>query len=477
MDTRKDSSHSPSARFYSNRQSEGPAIFDMLLHPASDEQPHPELVPPFTHFQGFSAPPSSHRYINTCAACLSDDRVSPRTPTPYHDHRKWESPRQRVEEPSDETDDIPSTGYGSAQHHVGGLLHTAKFHHSLSKPGCARQLSGPPTYITPPPQYYLCPENAPAPVFAERPVPVMLPPRGPPSGPPPVPIQYPVLRGNTIRVPSCSETSDADQQPPGPATTRRPLVANESGEIASTIDDDDADSTVYPGDSTSKASSSTASRPARGGVPIRPLEDAALEVHNICLTATQRYLESLRVNWELRHGHEMMTPLGLAGPTRRLRDRVGERGSPYAIPRRRRRALSDNSGLEHMRGGSSECHHCAPPMVFRNGEAGVRSPQHACPVPAPTDSLLQNTSHICELIWRRGCRDRQDVMGAEAGAARSIGLLVESSETVVLYDADEWERDPRRGFYMACEAGRNLCRELGDSEGGERVDGIERGGF
>ncbi|KAL1868689.1 hypothetical protein Daus18300_005823 [Diaporthe australafricana] len=306
----------------------------------------------------------------------------------------------------------------------------------------------------------------------------MLPPRAPPPGPLPVPVQHPVLRENTIRVPSCSETSDADQQPQGPATTKRPLVAKESGEVDSIIDSSSSNSTVYPGDSTSKASSSTASRAERGGVPLRPLEEAALEVHNTCLTATQRYLESLRVNWELRHGREIMTPLGLAGPTRRLRDRAGDRGSPYAVPRRpSRRALSDNSGLEHMRGGPSEGHHRAPPTGVRNGEAGVRGPQHACPVPAPTDSLLQNTSHICGLIWRRACRDRADVMGAEAGAARSIGLLIESSETVVLYDADEWERDPRRGFYMACKAGRNLCRELGDLEGVERVDGTERLGF
>ena len=88
----------------------------------------------------------------------------------------------------------------------------------------------------------------------------------------------------------------------------------------------------------------------REALTLAVLEEAVVEVHNTCLAATQRYLESLRMNWVLRHGHEILTHPGLAGPTRRLRDRACARGSPYSLPRRRRRALSDNSGLELMRG-------------------------------------------------------------------------------------------------------------------------------
>lgn len=369
---------------------------------------------------------------------------------------------------SDENDPMPSTGYGSLQHHAGELVHTHEYHHGLPSPGRARQLSEPPTYITPPPQYPLSPENVLA--IAGWPVSAVLPPRGAPTGSVQIPVQHHVLGHNTIRVPSNSDVSDAGQQPEGLTTTGPSLAANDKGEPTSASgDDDDDDSTVYPYDSTSTTSSSTA---FRAGDPAGPLEEAVVEVHNTCLAATQRYLESLRMNWELRHGREILTnPSGLAGPTRRIRDRARARDSPYLLPRRRtRRALSDNSGLEYLRtlrGGYD--------AGEVGGTQGGRQQPQACPIPAPTNSLLQNTSRICELIWRRACRDREDVLGAEAGGARRIALLVECAEAVVLYDANEWAGDPERGFYAACRAGRDLCRELGDFRGVGRVDGIERG--
>ncbi|KAH8788537.1 hypothetical protein F5883DRAFT_514226 [Diaporthe sp. PMI_573] len=307
---------------------------------------------------------------------------------------------------------------------------------------------------------------------------MMLPPRGAPTGPLPAPVQHHVLECNTIRVPSYSQPSDSSQQPQRLFHTGHPLASNE-GQSAPVSNDEDDMSTVYPNDSTTTASSSTASPTVHGGgVPPRPLEEAVVEVHNVCLAATQRYLESLRVNWELRQGREILTQPGLAGPTRRLRDRACARGSPYSLPRRRRRALSDNTGLELMRGlrgggftGDKE---------EEGGDGGTRGRRQqsglpGCPIPAPTDSLLQNMSSICELIWRRACRDRDDVLGAEAAGVRKIGLLVECAEAVVLYDAAEWEGDPERGFYTACRAGRDFCQELGDLRGVGSVEDIERG--
>lgn len=453
-------------------------MFEMLTHPDPEEQPQPQLIPPFSHFQGFSAPATSHRYLNnTCAACLSDERVSPRTVIHYHDHQTWESSRQRMEQLSDEKSRMPSTAYNSNQNHIGGLEHTHEYHQGLSGSGRIRQLSEPPTYTTPPPQYFSSPMNASPPAFAGRPTSVMSRPRVTSTNHP-VPDQLHVPGRNTIRVPSNSDVSDADQQPQGLTTAGRRLMTNEKGELTpGSDDDDDVNSTVYPSDSITTASSSTASGiHQNGGAPPRSLEEAVVEVHNTCLAATQRYLESLRINWELRHGREILTPPGLAGPTRRLRDRAAARGSPYSysLPRRRTgRALSDNSGLEHMRGlqGGGD--------GAGAGQEGVnrccRQPPPACPIPAPTDSLLQNTSRICELIWRRAHRDREDVLGAEAGGARRMASLVGCAEAVVLYDAAEWDGDPERGFYTACRAGREFCRELGDSLGAERVDGIERG--
>lgn len=449
----------------------------MIPHPAHEEQRHPQLVPPFGHFQGFSAPASSQRNINNaCTARLSDEMVSPRTVIPYHDHQQWELPRQLVERLSEENTPMPSTCYSSPQRHASGLVHNHEHHRGLPRPERAQQLSEPPMYITPPPQYYLSPENAPPPALGERQVSVMPPPREAPTRALPVPVQHFVSRHNTIRVPSNSDVSDGDQQPRGLTTAGRRLTASGNGEPTPVSDvDDDAGSTIYPYDSTT-ASSSISSRTAhgKGALPIS-LEEAVVEVHNTCLAATQRYLDSLRINWELRHGREILPPpSGLAGPLRRLRDRTCARGSPYPLLRRRSgRALSDNSGLEYMRGlrpggGADE-------EGEDGGSQSRRLHSPACPIPTPTDSLLQNTSRICELVWRRARRDREDVLGAEAGGARRVALLVERAEAVVLCGADEWDEDPEGRFYAAWRAGRDFCRELGDSSAVERVDRIKRG--
>lgn len=386
-----------------------------------------------------------------------------------------------MEQLTDEHDYMPSSGCGSVQHHVGGLVSTDTHgcRHGPSSPGRARQLSEPPTYTTPPPQYISGPESAPVPAFAQRSVSAVLRPQGAPTCHPPAPVQHHVPACRTIRVPSSSDVSDDDQQRQGPSTARRPLATNEEGEPTSFSDDDGGcydSSTVYPYDSSSTASLSAAPRAAHS-IPPRPLEEAVVEVHNTCLAATQRYLESLRVNWELRQGREILTAAGLAGPTRRLRDRACARGSPYPLDTRRtRRALSDNSGLEYVHGLRREGDGTGEEV-----DGGTRDrrppPSPACPIPAPTGSLLQNASRICELIWRRARRDREDVLGAEAGAARSMALLVGSAEAVVLCDAAEWEGDPKGAFDTACRAGRDLCWVLGDMRGIERVEGIERGDF
>lgn len=385
-----------------------------------------------------------------------------------------------MEQLSDENSRMLSTVYNSYQNHIGGLEHPHEYQQGLSGSGRVRQLSEPPTYTTPPPQYFPSPKNAPTPAFAGRPTSVMSRLRVTPTGPP-VPDQLHVPGRNTIRVPSNSDVSDTDQQPQGVTTAGRRLTTNEKGDLTPDSDDDDVNSTVYPSDSTTTASSSTACGVNQnGGALPRSLEAAVVEVHNTCLAATQRYLESLRINWELRHGREILTPPGLAGPTRRLRDRAAARGSPYSYSHPRRqtgRALSDNSGLEYMRGlrGGSDGE-----GEGEEGDVDARKQRRqklppTCPIRAPTDSLLQNTSRICELIWRRARRDREDVLGAEAGGARRMASLVGCAEAVVLYDAAEWDGDPERGFYTACRAGREFCRELGDSLGIERVDMIERG--
>lgn len=469
-----DQPHSPSARFYAYRQSECPEVFDMLPHPAPEREPHSQLVPPFNHFQGFSSPAACHQYNNhSCTGHLSEERVSPRTTVPCHDHEVWELPRQRMEQLSDDKNHIISTGYGSTQHRANGVVQTFQDHHGL---GRVRQLSERPTNVAPPTLYHSSLQNALAPAFAPRTIDMTFPRRGAPTELLPVPVQQHTLESNTIRVPSYSQTSDSGQQPRHLIHAGHPLPSNKEGQPASVSDEEDDISTAYPYESTTMASPFTSSPTThRGGVPPMPLEEAVVEVHNVCLAATQRYLESLRVNWMLRHGHEILTQPGLAGPTRRLRDRARARGSPYSLPPRRRRALSDNSGLELMRGLGGRDRRGDMEEVEGDGTGGQRQQEPACPVPVPTDSLLENTSCICELVWRRACRDREDVLGAEAAGARRMCLLVECAEAVVLYDAVEWEGDPEKGFYTACRAGRDFCRELGDLSGVARVEDIERG--
>jgi hypothetical protein len=199
----------------------------------------------------------------------------------------------------------------------------------------------------------------------------------------------------------------------------------------------------------------------------RHLEEGAAEVHDTCLAATQRYLEALRVNWELRHGRDVFAvPLG-GGPARRHRDRAWACGSPYVRADPWRRAVSENGVLGCISGFGP--HDDDDGRIIDVADDVQSRDNH---IPRPTDSLLQNTSYICDLIWRRALRDRGDVLGAETCGCRDMGFLLECAETVVLYDAGEWERDPERGFQMICEAGGNFCRDLKDAEGMERVNGI-----
>lgn len=478
-----DRPRSPSERFYASRGESNTAQLDVPPHLIPEHDLQPFYVPPFGHFQGFSTPSSAHQnmssqYVTYGHRIPDDGWISPRMPIPNLSLFRA-SPQPRVEELSDDHDDMPLPHRRSVQHRVNDNVATPGPQRGPSGPWTG-QLAGCSTQISPPPEYSSTPEHTTVPAFAERPVPVMLPAREAPTEPPPP--HSPAANPRTYQVPSeDEETSDASTRGRSPRTAHGALVAGNLGEVISISSDNDSSNTVYPNDSASASAPSCAAVPSLtdGGSfssdAARRLEGRVVEVHDVCLAATQRHLEALRVNWGLRHGRDVAVPLG-GGPVRRRRGRgrAGGRGSPYgrAGPPWRR-AVSEN-GLECVRGSGlhDEDRADGDSTVDVADEEDMSQDDR---IPRPTDSLLQNTSYICDLIWRRALRDREDVLGAETCGCRDMGFLFECAEAVVLYDADEWERDPERGFEVVCQAGRDLCRKLKDVKGMDGVDDIELG--
>lgn len=298
----------------------------------------------------------------------------------------------------------------------------------------------------------------------------MLPARGAPALPPP---HFPAIEPRTYQVPSENgEASDASTKGASSETAHSAALADNIEENITNSSGNDGNSTIYPDESVSAPPLATLpslpdSSSFSSDATARHLEEGAAEVHDTCLAATQRYLEALRVNWELRHGRNVFAVPLRGGPARRHRDRAWERGSPYVRAGPWRRAVSENGILGCIRGFGP--HDENGGRIIDVADDNQSRDNH---IPTPTDSLLQNTSYICDLIWRRALRDRGDVLGSEICGFRDIGVLLECAETVAFYDAKEWARDPERGFQMICEAGQIFCRDLKDAEGMERVNDI-----
>ncbi|KUI62251.1 hypothetical protein VP1G_09378 [Cytospora mali] len=468
---------SPSARFYASRQNLSTTHWNMPSHPVPEHDPRPHYVPPFGHFQGFSAPSSVHQNMDssygTYGYHVPDGLISPRMPIPNFSLLRG-SPQPRVVELSDDPDNTPQLHYQSQHHRVSGIAAPSKLHCEPTRPWAGQQLTEPSTQTSLPPEYSFSPEHTPVPAFAQKLAPMMLPVRGAPTFPAqPHPL---AAKPRKFCVPSeKEEASEASIKGGSLEATDATLVAGDPDEIISVSSegDSDSDSTVYPHDSVCTASSTTFPNSSDSSFfpdATRQLEAGVVEIHDICLAVTQRYLEALRVNWELRHGRDVVVPLG-GGPVRHQHDGTGERGSPYVRAGRPGRwMLSEDDDMEYTHGFGLRYHDGGDRVI----DVDESRNNH---IPRPTDSLLQNTSYICDLMWRRALRDRDDVLGAETYGCRNMGLLFECAETVVLYDSVEWEMDSERGFEMICQAGRNLCRTLNDVEGMERVNDIEVGGL
>ncbi|RYP63829.1 hypothetical protein DL770_009293 [Monosporascus sp. CRB-9-2] len=163
---------------------------------------------------------------------------------------------------------------------------------------------------------------------------------------------------------------------------------------------------------------------------------AVRTVHDICLQSTQTYLYTHRAN-RLARG---ATPPASANPP------------PPA-------AAGDTHRHSHTM--TTE----PPPPRDTTVQASAR-------IPDPTDSLLQNVSNICTMLWASSQRSRLEVLNVERLAIEDMGNLLGWAETVALGDYDEW-RAAEDAFWYVFEAGRKLCAWLGVADGIQAMATLE----
>lgn len=446
-------SSSPSARFYAKRSILTPAEVDQDYQRAP-KMPCPDSYyeEPFGHFQGFSSSANAHYYAHpqfeVYGCRMPDEMISPCTPNP--NPVTCDSPRPRVQEDilNQYDNDAPELHQHALEQHASNTHVTYGSHGQSSRrwlaPHCyaaEAQQSSLSVYTDPAPAglvYTAAPDHiAAVATHAE------------PSNP------------VTIRVPSCSPRSSLTSLPDasdfiipeaGPVRYEAiptPAVLERGGNRASTI---------HPDDSISIGAHSAASgrNTANSHHEMRwDFAEDVVAIHDICLAATQRYLKTLHVNWNLRNGEKVCPTTGRDRSHGCGQPDAKRRWSPYEPPARQRaRSETDLRTLASNRNGvQAQDRHATLPRPEQN------------PIPLHTDSLLHNIHHICSIIWRRSQRDREDVLGAEVSACRDMSFLHESAETIVLYNTTDFENDPDGCFERVLEAGKGICRELSDFEG------------
>lgn len=456
--------------------------------------PHP--ADPFSQFQGFSAASGGADHLRPRFGVygyrIPEENISPRMPIP--NPLVWKLPRPRLLHSHDEEELTPSPpryrpSYGPTSYWPPAEdLHLQP--ESIGWPDYTRGIEDHSLLYSPTPPAIWCNEDLNS---LDR-----VPPMCRDCLPLPAPCTTaPHHTANTFRVPSDSDEPDplgSNPYNPFAHSTSPPFHHSSSNHhhqqhkhpkahitIPSTVLDEGA-STIYPDDSVSNSNSLAADAAASASQPPHDrtqssggdLAEAIVEVHDICLAATQRYLEALRVNWDLRNGRR---PVSGGDAVRHRQHGRGGRWAPYKAGafRQRRRAYSEGC----LEGFAESSQHDDGGVRWKQkhqqqlGEATKQSP-----IPEFTNSLLQNIHYICELIWRRAQRDREDVLGAEAKGCRKMALLHECGESIVLYNAEEGEKDPEGCLEQVIVAGREICRMVGYKEGcrllGGREDGEDR---
>lgn len=491
---------SPSAHFYANR---GDPFANQQIIPGVDESPiHVEL---FGHFQGF--PPHGtdqqpmyqhglHDYQ------VSEEMISPRMPIPNPALLR-EVPLPRAHGLARNNKDMRSRRHyhTSDQHNTAAITASnvglyapvtgrwsSTHQHSLPPLPTSTYLHGPTTDVPFSRRFYFASTHQESPEF--------------PSA------QLSNNTAGTIRVSSVSELSSASTYDdhairPGDHNHNNGCGYFQGIDHSALSQRDNGAPAVYPGSGISSGASldggnnspaPTVSTDSFVSMVGKDLADDVVEVHDVCLIATQRYLAALRINWRLRHGRrkaivnrgdvseQHAASVGILERRRRGSSNIHHREVPKRKsasarrwrPRERgnRQALDENGdlkgsgsclgNLDEGTGDLSSSPHCPRRGCPRDSQR--RGSNRPSPIPRPTDSLLENIHHICELIWQRARRDRADVLGAEAKGCRDMRDLQDCGETIVLYNSVDFERDPDECFGRVLEAGRGICRQLRDWE-------------
>lgn len=156
-------------------------------------------------------------------------------------------------------------------------------------------------------------------------------------------------------------------------------------------------------------------------------------IHELCLRATSTYLSALDAN-------------------RRARESCSPRPPAPSAPR------DDNNPDPDPNGNTGNTgRHTEAPCRQRDDTTNGR-------FPTPSTSLLKNISIICNQLWTGSQRERLEVLNVEREAAKTMMLLLEWAETVVLGDYDEWALAGEDAFWKVVHAGRHLCDWLGVQE-------------
>ncbi|KAJ4421397.1 ARP2/3 actin-organizing complex subunit Sop2 [Gnomoniopsis sp. IMI 355080] len=450
-------SPSPSARFYAHSSTpKTPQMHQQLLSTHETESPRAHHNEPFEQFQGFSAPSTRnervHPRFGVYGYNIPEEDISPRMAVP--NPVPWETTRSQVQafvEDDGENDDAQPRIYQVSRNidPENNIRVTPEQCEAAAQQWLPSHNFGPDDS---PMQKHIC-------VNFEEPLQHIW--GGFHGGTPPHMPSSASRHPNTFRVPSDSEPGHLGirlNSPPFGAFPDDLEVEKGASSIPSSIlGEGEGAGTIYPEDSVSATSRAGAPPNA---VPLISLVDYVVEIHDICLAATQRHLNSLRVNWDLRLGRPVsgVEEHLLGGRPSRGHDRgQGDRWAPYVDVGSCRRALSE-SHIEHMTMGNKGEH-------YQHGGHHHLEFAQRNPIPKSTNSLLHNIRLVCDLIWRRAQRDREDVLGAELKGCREMNFLYECGEMIVLYNTLETEKNPQACWHRIVTAGTGICQTLGDSEG------------
>ncbi|KAI8956792.1 hypothetical protein F5Y11DRAFT_341900 [Daldinia sp. FL1419] len=241
----------------------------------------------------------------------------------------------------------------------------------------------------------------------------------------PQPILYP--QSNTtpyqqqpnIRAPSSSFLPTYPDSPTLAVFRHEPSISEQSA---------DPPPVVNPLDSrtASLASGRTVSIPSNSTERTSSICSLIRSIHNVCLQATQVYIDT-------------------------------------HIANRRARAASEAWSIVCHGNSSGSLSSASTTDGINNGNGNVNNGRDTadgiCPsIPPATSSLLFNTSGICSMLWNGSQRDRLHVLNVERMAIESMGRLMRWAETVALGD---WRGADEEALWQVSEAGLNLCNWLG----------------